>query len=83
MVQNAHPDRCHCNSGPGRLHHLCLLQLRAIPSSKYQDLQVNRWLAGPAYQEFQLSFSKADGYEVAAQLSLNVSDVYPQGEAQR
>jgi hypothetical protein len=58
-------------------------QLTPGESSRYQDLQVNRWLAGPAYQEFQLNFSKADGYEVAAQLSLNVSDAYPQGEAQR
>ncbi|MET3456326.1 hypothetical protein [Pseudomonas kilonensis] len=58
-------------------------QLTPGKSSRYQDLQVNRWLAGPAYQEFQLNFSKADGQEVAAQLSLNVSDVYPQGEAQR
>lgn len=58
-------------------------QLTPGESSSYQDLQVNRWLAGPAYQEFQLNFSKADGGEVAAQLSLNVSDVYPQGEAQR
>ncbi|KIQ58951.1 MULTISPECIES: hypothetical protein [Pseudomonas] len=58
-------------------------QLTPGESSKHQGLQVDRWLAGPAYQEFQLNFSKADGYEVAAQLSLNVSDVYPQGEAER
>ena len=58
-------------------------QLSPGESSRYQDLQVNRWMVGPAYQQFQLNFSKADGYEVAAQLSLNVSDVYPQGEAQR
>lgn len=58
-------------------------QLAPGESSRYQDLQVNRWTKGPAYQEFQLNFTKADGYEVAAQLSLNVSDVYPQGEAVR
>ena len=58
-------------------------QLTPGESSRYQGLQVNRWLAGPAYQEFQLNFSKADGYEVAAKLSLNVSDNYPQGEAER
>lgn len=58
-------------------------QLEPGESTLHQNLKVDRWRAGPAYQEFQLRFSKADGQEVAAKLSLNVSDIYPQGEAER
>lgn len=57
-------------------------QLSPGASSAYQDLQVQRWGAGPSYQEYKVVFSKADGQSITAKVSLAVSD-NPQGEATR
>lgn len=58
-------------------------QLTPEGSVYTKNYTMDTWGNGPFYQEFNLRLLKADGQQITAELSLNVNDLFPQGEVLR